>query len=130
MYAFNLKYYPQPNKFNSERFLDNNMDNSVYMSFSIESRICIDNRFTLIEIKIMLFYLLWRYNLEPDVKIKIPMMLNKKTFFMMVKGDFWLKLSIRKSKTRIIPCLSNRHKVEEAFWWWSILIIHFQPGII
>jgi len=92
------KHYPQPNKFDPERFINGNVDNSLYMPFGIGPRICIGNRFALMEAKIMLFHLLWRCDLEPDVKTNIPMVLNKKAFVMMAENGFWLKLRARKSK--------------------------------
>ncbi|XP_011175443.1 cytochrome P450 9e2-like isoform X2 [Solenopsis invicta] len=38
------KYYSHPDKFDPERFLNGNVDNSVYMPFGIGPRICIANR--------------------------------------------------------------------------------------
>lgn len=104
------KYYPHPNKFDPDRFLNGNVDNSIYMPFGIGPRLCIGNRFALMEAKVMLFYLLWRCNLEPDVKTGIPLVLNKKTFIMMAEGGFWLKLRARKSETPVTQ--SNGHRVE------------------
>ncbi|XP_071631200.1 cytochrome P450 9e2-like [Temnothorax longispinosus] len=90
------KYYPQPDKFDPERFLNGDVDNSVYVPFGIGPRVCIANRFALMEAKIMLFYLLWRCELEPDVQTRFPVVLNKKTIFMMPDNGFWLKLRARK----------------------------------
>jgi len=106
------KYYSHPDKFDPDRFLNGNVDNSVYLPFGIGPRICIGNRFALMEIKIMLFYLLWHCDLEPDVKTKIPMVLCKKTLATTADGGFWLKLRERKSKAPVTPCLSNGHTVE------------------
>ncbi|KYN35872.1 hypothetical protein ALC56_09663 [Trachymyrmex septentrionalis] len=70
-----LKYYSQPNKFNSKRFPnDDKLDNSIYMPFGTK-------------LKIIFFYLLWHYNLEPDIKINVLIMLNKKTVFIMPERD-------------------------------------------
>ncbi|KYN06687.1 hypothetical protein ALC62_02345 [Cyphomyrmex costatus] len=55
---------------------------SIYMPFSTKFRTYI---------KIIFFYLLWHYNLEPDMKINVHIMLNKKTFFIMEERDFRLK---------------------------------------
>jgi len=107
------KYYSQPDKFNPERFLNGDVNNSVYMPFGIGPRVCIGNRFALMEAKVMLFYLLWRYDLEPDIKTKIPMVLNKKSFVMLAEGGFWLKLRPRKLKAPVIQCSSNGHGIAE-----------------
>ncbi|XP_018304776.1 cytochrome P450 9e2-like [Mycetomoellerius zeteki] len=95
------KYYPHPDKFDPDRFLNGDVDNSVYMPFGIGPRICIGNRFALMQAKVMLFYLLWRCDLEPDIKTRIPMLFNKKMFLMMADGGFWLKLRVRKSKAPV-----------------------------
>ncbi|XP_020282381.1 cytochrome P450 9e2-like [Pseudomyrmex gracilis] len=89
-------YYPNPDKFDPDRFLNGEVDNSVYIPFGIGPRICIGNRFAIMEAKIMMFYLLWHCELEPDVKTVIPMVLNKRTFIMMAEGGFWMKIRARK----------------------------------
>ncbi|XP_072747767.1 cytochrome P450 9e2-like [Anoplolepis gracilipes] len=101
------KYYPQPNKFNPDRFLNSNIDNSVYIPFGLGPRICIGNRFALLQMKIMLFYLLWRCDLEPDAKTKNPIILNKKSLVTIAEGGVWLKLRTRKSEDPVAQCLSN-----------------------
>ncbi|XP_012055930.1 PREDICTED: cytochrome P450 9e2-like [Atta cephalotes] len=106
------KYYPHPDKFDPDRFINGDVDNSVYMPFGIGPRICIGNRFALMEIKIMLFYLLWHCDIELDVKTRIPLTLRKKTLALWPDGDFWLKLRPKKSKIPITPCLSNGHRIE------------------
>lgn len=95
------KYYPEPEKFNPDRFLNGEVDNSVYLPFGIGPRICIGNRFALMETKIMLFYLVWRCDIEPDVKTKNPIVMNKKTFVITPENGFWLKLRARDSKTPV-----------------------------
>ncbi|XP_050451602.1 cytochrome P450 9e2-like [Cataglyphis hispanica] len=96
------KYYSQPDKFDPDRFLNDEVDNSVYMPFGIGPRICIANRFALIKLKVMLFYLLWRCDLEPDTdKTKIPIVLSKKVFVMQPEDGFWLKLRMRKLKAPV-----------------------------
>jgi cytochrome P450 family 9 len=90
------KYYPQPDKFDPERFLNGHVDNSVYMPFGMGPRICIANRFALMEIKVMMFYLLWRCDIEPDVKTPIPIVLSKSSLSSYPDKGFWLKLRERK----------------------------------
>lgn len=103
------KYYPNPDKFDPDRFLNREVDNSVYMPFGIGPRICIGNRFAIMEEKIMMFYLLWRCELEPDVKTVIPMVLNKRAFIMMAEGGFWMKLRARKPTASV---MSNGDRIE------------------
>ncbi|XP_012526854.1 cytochrome P450 9e2-like [Monomorium pharaonis] len=102
------KYYPHPDKFDPERFLNGSVDNSIYMPFGIGPRICIAYRFALMEAKVMLFYLLWRCDLEPDIKTRAHPALKKKAFMMETEGGFWLKIRARKSKPPVIQCLSNK----------------------
>ncbi|CAL1689863.1 unnamed protein product [Lasius platythorax] len=92
------KYYSQPNKFDPDRFLNDEVDNSVYIPFGLGPRICLGNRFALLQMKIMLFYLLWRCDPEPDAKTRDPITLDKRSFVTMAEGGFWLKLRARKSK--------------------------------
>ncbi|KYQ60376.1 Cytochrome P450 9e2 [Trachymyrmex zeteki] len=106
------KYYQDPDKFDPDRFLNGDVNNSVYMPFGIGPRICIGNRFALMEIKIVLFYLLWHCDIELDVKTRIPLMLKKKTIALLPDGGFWLKLRPKKSKIPVTPCLSNGHRIE------------------
>lgn len=101
------KYYSQPNKFDPDRFLNSNVNNSVYIPFGVGPRVCIGNRFALLQLKIMLFYLLWRCDVEPDAKTRDPITLDKKAQITMAEGGFWLKLGARKSKDLIAQYLSN-----------------------
>ncbi|XP_029665110.1 cytochrome P450 9e2-like [Formica exsecta] len=108
-------YYPQPDKFDPDRFLNGDVNSSVYMPFGIGPRICIAKRFALMEMKVMLFHLLWRCDLEPDAKTRIPMVFSKKAFFMTAEGGFWLKLRARKSKAPVAhECLSNGQRVQDG----------------
>jgi len=88
-------YYPEPNKFNPDRFLNGDVNNSVYLPFGMGPRICIARRFILMEIKVILFHLLWRCELKMDAKTDISMTLNKKTFFITLENNFWLKVQAR-----------------------------------
>ncbi|XP_012230655.2 cytochrome P450 9e2-like [Linepithema humile] len=91
------QYYSQPKKFDPDRFLNGEVDNSVYLTFGIGPRNCIGNRFALMEAKIMLFYMLWHCNLEPDAKTRNPIVLDKKALAMTSENGFWLKVRARKS---------------------------------
>jgi len=51
------KYFPEPEKFRPERFLDENRENecnvNAYYPFGLGPRMCIGNRFALLETKVM-----------------------------------------------------------------------------
>ncbi|XP_023288980.1 cytochrome P450 9e2-like [Orussus abietinus] len=93
------KYYPNPEKFDPERFLGEdkmNVNNStVYLPFGLGPRMCIGNRFALLESKVVIFHLLARCNLKPSSKTCIPMEFGVKGFAMLPKTGFWLNLEPR-----------------------------------
>ncbi|KAH0948259.1 hypothetical protein HN011_008826 [Eciton burchellii] len=60
----------------------------------------------------MLFYMLSRCDLEPDVKTKVPMVLDKKTLLITADGGFWLKVRTRKQASSIVSCLLNKETVK------------------
>ncbi|KAH0948273.1 hypothetical protein HN011_009863 [Eciton burchellii] len=60
----------------------------------------------------MLFYLLSRCDVEPDVKTKVPIVLDKKTFVMAADGGFWIKLRAREQITPIASCLLNGETIK------------------
>jgi len=92
------KYYNNPEKFDPERFLDNKMHSSSwYMPFGCGLRMCIVNRFAMLEIKVLLFHILARYDLKPCIKTISPIKFCK-DFMIMPKNGFWLNIRRRKDK--------------------------------
>lgn len=90
------KYFQDPTTFDPNRFLNGNAPSpSVYLPFGIGPRICIGNRFALLESKILIFYLLWRCDLEPCVKTQVPMQYSKASFGLMPEKGFWLNFQAR-----------------------------------
>ncbi|XP_053995327.1 cytochrome P450 9e2-like [Hylaeus anthracinus] len=89
------KIYPNPLKFDPDRFLNAEISQNTYMPFGIGPRICIGNRFALLENKIMLFYLLLRCEIEPCAKTTIPMRFSKKTAVLTADNGFWLNFKVR-----------------------------------
>jgi len=90
------KYYDDPDKFYPERFLDNKMHNSsYYIPFGLGPRMCIANRFAMLEIKVLLFHLLARCELKPSTKTTSPIKFSK-SLLMMPENGFWLNIQRRK----------------------------------
>lgn len=90
-------YYPDPEKFRPERFLGKNAyhNPSCYLPFGIGPRMCIANRFALLEIKVLMFHLLARCELKPCAKTTLPMKYDKKNLFLSPEGGFWLNVQRR-----------------------------------
>ncbi|XP_011699842.1 PREDICTED: cytochrome P450 9e2-like [Wasmannia auropunctata] len=90
------KYYDNPEKFYPERFLDNKMHNSLYyIPFGLGPRMCIANRFAMLEVKVLLFHLLARCELKPCAKTTSPIKFCKGLATMPENG-FWLNIQRRK----------------------------------
>ncbi|XP_011150775.1 cytochrome P450 9e2 [Harpegnathos saltator] len=94
------KYFKDPEKFNPDRFVGeqkkHTLNTGVYLPFGLGPRMCIGNRFALLETKILLFHLLAQCDLLPCEKTPIPLELEKLGFIMKPKGGFWLRAMPRK----------------------------------
>lgn len=88
------KYYPDPERFDPERFSEENKRNILpytYFPFGLGPRLCIGARFTLVEVKVVLFHLLSRFEIVPVEKTAIPLRFSKNTFINLRPiGGFWL----------------------------------------
>ncbi|KAF5277758.1 hypothetical protein FQR65_LT03738 [Abscondita terminalis] len=68
---FDPKYYPEPEKFNPERFNASNkqkINSYSYLPFGTGPRNCIGKRFALLTIKIALIYILKNFKIYEDVE--------------------------------------------------------------
>ncbi|EGI61801.1 Cytochrome P450 9e2, partial [Acromyrmex echinatior] len=88
------KHYDNPEKFDPERFLNNKMHNSSsYMPFGLGPRMCIANRFAMLEVKVLLFHLLAQCELKPSMKTVSPIKFCK-DLIMMPENGFWLNIQL------------------------------------
>lgn len=97
------KYFNEPETWDPERFLGggkNRADQSTYLPFGLGPRMCIGNRFALLETKVMIFHLLTKCHLQPNPKTSIPLKLRK-GFVMTAEGGFWLNIVPRKATSSI-----------------------------
>ncbi|XP_011638707.1 cytochrome P450 9e2-like [Pogonomyrmex barbatus] len=93
-------YFPNPEKFDPERFSDENKDKIVpysYLPFGLGPRKCIGNRFALMETKILLAHLLQKFTLKTTPKTVEPIVFNKKEFALQPVGGFWIRLEKRET---------------------------------
>ncbi|KAF2903664.1 hypothetical protein ILUMI_02505 [Ignelater luminosus] len=94
------QYFPNPNKFDPERFSDENKKNIqpfTYLPFGIGPRFCIGNRFALLEAKTGLFYLLTRFKIVPVKKTSVPFVIDRNSIVLRHEHGYWLGLK-RRSK--------------------------------
>ncbi|XP_011865318.1 PREDICTED: cytochrome P450 9e2-like [Vollenhovia emeryi] len=94
------KYFPEPDKFKPERFLDagDQCNLNAYYPFGVGPRMCIGNRFALLETRALLFHLLARCQLKPCAKTSTSAKLQKGGFSMRLEGGFWLSIVPRKDQ--------------------------------
>ncbi|XP_033120772.1 cytochrome P450 3A56-like [Anneissia japonica] len=83
------EYYPDPETFDPERFSSEEIKKrpqSTFLSFGGGPRVCIGQRFSLVEIKIALIRILQKYRLETSAKTEIPPSLGKTGILAPVNG--------------------------------------------
>lgn len=87
------KYFPNPLKYDPERFSPANKRNIVsgtYMPFGLGGRACIGQRIGLLQSKVGLFYLLKDHYVKCNAKTLSPMKLNKKALLIQAEGGIHL----------------------------------------
>jgi len=87
------KYYPDPEKFNPERFSEENKGKIkpyTYMGFGVGPRSCIASRFALLEIKSLLFHLLNKFEIVPVKDTQIPLIFSKAALTVVPEGGIIL----------------------------------------
>lgn len=92
------KYFPEPEKFDPERFNDANKRNIVpytYMPFGLGPRKCIGNRFALMETKILIAYMLRKFRIKRTEKTRASIEFSKTNFSLTPDHGFWIGLEKR-----------------------------------
>ncbi|XP_075973976.1 cytochrome P450 9e2-like [Anticarsia gemmatalis] len=92
------QYFPDPDKFDPERFSEQNKHNIkpfAYMPFGLGPRNCIGSRFALCEVKVMIYQILLHLELSPCERTCIPAELSKDSINIRLKGGHWLRFRVR-----------------------------------
>ncbi|XP_011869162.1 PREDICTED: cytochrome P450 9e2-like [Vollenhovia emeryi] len=92
------KYFPNPDKFDPERFSEENKDNILpytYLPFGHGPRKCIGNRFALMETKILIAHLLQKFTLKTVEKTVEPVVYCKNEFNLRAVDGFWIGMEKR-----------------------------------
>uniref|UniRef100_A0A1Y1L0G7 Cytochrome P450 n=1 Tax=Photinus pyralis TaxID=7054 RepID=A0A1Y1L0G7_PHOPY len=92
------QYFPNPMKFDPERFNDDNKHNIkpfTYLPFGSGPRICIGSRFALLEIKLIILQILQHFEIVRDAKTAVPLKPDKTNFNNLPKEGVWVSLKPR-----------------------------------
>nr|AUT13964.1 cytochrome P450 CYP6ER1 variant vL [Nilaparvata lugens] len=93
------KYFPQPDKFEPERFSKRAPIHEIvpfsFIPFGEGPRYCIGKRFGIASVKLGLIHILSKFKVLPASDTKIPLEIEKKTFVLNPYKDLTLKLVAR-----------------------------------
>lgn len=92
------EYYSDPQKFEPERFSEERKHEimaDAYFPFGVGPRMCIGNRFSLMEAKISLFHLLSTFVIEKSPRTQAPIKLSNQAINLIPTKGFWLNLKVR-----------------------------------
>ncbi|KAJ0177475.1 hypothetical protein K1T71_007484 [Dendrolimus kikuchii] len=92
------KYYPEPEKFDPERFSSGNkhkIQPFTFMPFGVGPRNCIGSRFAILELKVLLYYLVLNYRITKTKKTLNPVKITPTDINVKVVGGTWVKLETR-----------------------------------
>ncbi|XP_025831659.1 probable cytochrome P450 6a14 [Agrilus planipennis] len=88
------EYYPDPEKFDPERFSEENKNKRpplTFLPFGEGPRICIGLRMGVLQIKVGLTALLRDYKFTLNSKTKVPLQFNGRQFVLTVDGGVWIE---------------------------------------
>lgn len=90
-------YYENPQKFDPERYYQKkvSINDTTNLGFGIGPRACIGNRFAIMETKLLIFFILSKFNLRPNEKTSKNFEYDEKVFNIKPKGGYWLSMEFR-----------------------------------
>lgn len=94
----NPEYFPNPDQFDPERFNDENratMNSAHYIPFGSGPRTCIGNRFAVMEVKIILYYMIKTFRFQVAPNTEIPMRLVSSPFGIQPRNGLNVKVVFR-----------------------------------
>nr|XP_033321090.1 cytochrome P450 9e2-like [Megalopta genalis] len=86
------KYYPDHDVFRPERFLNGEVSPHTNIPFGIGPRVCLGQRFAMMEAKVLFYFLLQRCVLEPCEKTTVPLKFSPKSIMMIPATGYWLNI--------------------------------------
>ncbi|XP_076646547.1 LOW QUALITY PROTEIN: cytochrome P450 9e2-like [Halictus rubicundus] len=101
------KYYKDPENFRPERFLNGEVPPNAYLPFGLGPRICIGNRFAIMETKILLYHLMKSCVLGPCEKTTVPLRFSPKTVMILPLTGYWMNIRTKKDESKANGHVSN-----------------------
>ncbi|XP_055605999.1 cytochrome P450 9e2-like [Uranotaenia lowii] len=95
------KYFPDPERFDPDRFAPERRDslgNFVHLSFGIGPRNCLGNRFALMEMKTVFFWILSKFEITPSSRTQNPLRIGKSLMVPQVEGGIYLNFKNRQPR--------------------------------
>ncbi len=89
------EYFPDPEKFDPERFTEENKNTrpfESFLAFGLGNRNCIGLRFGMLETKIGLANLLYQFRFFKSERTEIPLKFNKNSFVLSPEGGLYLRI--------------------------------------
>ncbi|XP_062553095.1 probable cytochrome P450 9f2 [Armigeres subalbatus] len=93
------KFFPDPYRFDPERFSDENKHNinqDAFLPFGSGPRNCIGSRLALMQAKCLLYYFFANFSVEYSNKMDVPIKISKLSLTYTALNGFWFKLTPRK----------------------------------
>ncbi|XP_055601241.1 cytochrome P450 9b2-like [Uranotaenia lowii] len=90
-----VKYYPDPYRFDPERFSEENrhkINQAAFLPFGSGPRNCIGSRLALMQVKCYLYLLLSNFRVEMSQKTDVPIKLDKGALTYHATNGFWFHL--------------------------------------
>ncbi|EDS40004.1 cytochrome P450 52D1 [Culex quinquefasciatus] len=89
------QYYPDPMRFDPERFSDENrhlINQDTFLPFGSGPRNCIGSRLALMQAKCLLYYLFRYFTVEISERTDVPLRLDNTALGLSAKNGFWFYL--------------------------------------
>ncbi|XP_076293769.1 cytochrome P450 9e2-like [Lasioglossum baleicum] len=93
------KYYKDPENFRPERFLNGEVSANTYIPFGLGPRVCIGNRFAIMESKILFCLLLKNCVLGPCERTTDPLKFSKKSVMVLPANGYWLNIRTKEDES-------------------------------
>jgi len=106
------RYYPEPEKFNPDRFIGNNWNKDAFLAFSLGARSCIGRKFAEVEVVAALTALVTRYTIHLTNEMEAEFKATNLT--MTQKMDRLLKSQVLITTTPVNVPLVFRKRSDKA----------------